>query len=241
VLFRSRLVASAGEPLPSELFAQFKDRFGLEILDGIGSTEMLHDFISNRPGQARPGTCGVPVPNFEARIMTEEGNPVAAGEIGNLWAKGESAFAAYWNKPEQTARAKVGEWIVTGDKFFQDPDGYFHYCGRSDDMMKVSGMWVSPSEVENALLADPRVAEVAVVGWADAAGLIKPIAYVVLQPGNAPGPGLAKTIQEFVRTRLVSYKCPREIHFVEEIPKTATGKLQRFRLREQSKPRPSGD
>jgi len=226
-----RMAVSAGEVLPAEIFEQFRKRFGLEILDGIGSTEMLHMFISNRPGQARAGTCGIEVPGYEAVIVDDGGQPVAAGEIGNLWINGQSAFAGYWNKPELTARARQGEWVVTGDKFFCDADGYYHYCGRTDDMMKVSGMWVSPGEVENALLGHPLVAEAAVVGTTDAAGLTRAAAYVVLCPGAEASPQLAREIRESVRSRLVSYKCPQEVRFLDELPKTATGKIQRFRLR----------
>ncbi len=226
-----RLAVSAGEMLPAEIFEQFRRKFGLEILDGIGSTEMLHMFISNRPGQARAGTCGVEVPNYEARVVDDDSQPVATGEMGNLWVKGQSAFAGYWNNPELTARARRGDWVVTGDKFYRDADGYYHYCGRADDMMKVAGMWVSPGEVENALLGHPLVAEAAVVGSADALGLVRPVAYVVLRMGAAATSELAGGIQEFVRGRLPSYKRPQEVRFLDELPKTATGKIQRFRLR----------
>ncbi len=227
-----RLAVSAGESLPAELFHRFRERFGIEILDGIGSTEMLHMFISCRPGQARPGSCGVEVPGYEARILDDAGSPAPAGEIGNLWVKGESAFAGYWNLPELTARTKQREWVLTGDKFFRDNDGFYHYCGRSDDMMKVSGMWVSPGEVENALLSHPAVAEAAVVGRGDSFGLLRPTAYIVLRAGEGHRPELAGEIRSWVRERLLSYKCPQEIHFVAELPKTATGKIQRFRLRQ---------
>jgi benzoate-CoA ligase family protein len=227
-----RLAVSAGEPLPVEIFAQFRERFGIEILDGIGSTEMLHIFISNRPGRARAGTCGEPVPDYEVRIVDDVGQACRADE-GNLFVRGESAFAEYWQKPEYTARVKSADgWVATGDKFFCDSDGYYHYSGRSDDMMKVSGMWVSPIEVENALLGDERIAEAAVVGVADGAGLVKPIAYVVLTAGLQPDPDIAHAIQESVRARLVHYKCPREFHFVAELPKTVTGKIQRYLLRD---------
>jgi len=161
--------------------------------------------------------------------------PVLAGEIGNLWVKGESAFAGYWNKPELTARTKRGEWVVTGDKFFRDADGYYHYCGRADDMMKVAGMWVSPGEVENVLLGHPAVAEAAVVGAIDSAGLTRSVAYVVLRAGGEGSAELAEEIREFARTRLVGYKCPQEVRFQAELPKTATGKIQRFRLREAAR------
>ena len=228
-----RLAVSAGEPLPAEVFNQFRERFGIEILDGIGSTEMLHIFISNRPGTARPGACGTPVPNYEVRIADDSGQPCATEEIGNLFVQGESAFAEYWQKPDYTARVKGGGWVATGDKFFCDAEGYYHYSGRSDDMMTVSGMWVSPIEVENALLGDERIAEAAVVGVADGAGLVKPVAYVVLTAGIQPHPEIAKAIEEAVRARLVHYKCPREFHFVEALPKTVTGKIQRYLLRDR--------
>ena len=231
-----RLAVSAGEPLPGEVFAQFRERFGIEILDGIGSTEMLHIFISNRPGGARGGTCGKPVLNYEVRIADDGGQACGAGEIGNLFVRGESAFAEYWQKPEYTERVKSADgWVATGDKFFYDADGYYHYSGRSDDMMKVAGMWVSPIEVENALLGDERIAEAAVVGVADDAGLVKPIAYVVLVAGLQPHPDIAHAIQDSVRARLVHYKCPREFHFVAELPKTVTGKIQRYLLRDQER------
>ncbi len=207
----------------------------LAVSDGIGSTEMLHMFCSSRPGQARPGSCGVEVPGYEARIVDDTDQPVLAGEIGNLWVKGESAFAGYWNKPELTARTKRGEWVVTGDKFFRDADGYYHYCGRADDMMKVAGMWVSPGEVENVLLGHPAVAEAAVVGASDSAGLTRSVAYVVLRAGGEGSAELAEEIREFARTRLVGYKCPQEVRFQAELPKTATGKIQRFRLREAAR------
>lgn len=226
-----RLAVSAGEALPAEIFTQFQKRFGIEILDGIGSTEMLHMFMSSRPGQARPGACGIEVPHTEARILDEAGNQVPDGEIGNLWVKGQCALREYWNKPELTARTRQNGWMFTGDKFLRDADGYYHHCGRADDMLKVSGMWVSPGEVENALLAHPAVAEVAVVGKTDAVGLVSPVACVVLRGGIARSGDLAQEIREFVKTRIASYKSPREIVFLDELPKTATGKIQRFKLR----------
>jgi benzoate-CoA ligase family protein len=229
-----RLAVSAGEPLPAEVFRQFRERFGIEILDGIGSTEMLHIFISNRPGGARAGSCGTPVSNYEVRIADDDGHPCRADEIGNLFVRGESAFAEYWKKSEYTATVKATDgWVATGDKFLCDADGYYHYSGRSDDMMKVSGMWVSPIEVENALLGDERVAEAAVVGEADGAGLIKPVAYIVLKPRIQPHPETADGIEQAVRARLVHYKCPREFHFVAELPRTVTGKIQRYLLRDR--------
>jgi benzoate-CoA ligase family protein len=227
-----RIAVSAGESLPAEIFERFRQRFGIEILDGIGSTEMLHVFLSARPGEARPGTCGREVPGYEARIVDEAREPVADGEIGNLWVKGESAFAEYWQIPELTARVKQDGWVFTGDKFTRDADGFYHYAGRADDMMKVSGMWVSPGEVENALLGHPAVAECAVVGRADALGLVRPVAFIVLRAGvTNPAGGLDSEINGWLHTRLVGFKCPHEFRFVSELPKTATGKIQRFLLR----------
>jgi benzoate-CoA ligase len=227
-----RVAVSAGESLPAEIFERFRERFGLEILDGIGSTEMLHVFLSARPGEARPGTCGREVPGYEARIVDEARQSVADGEIGNLWVNGDSAFAEYWQIPELTARVKQDGWVFTGDKFTRDAEGFYHYAGRADDMMKVSGMWVSPGEVENALLAHPAIAECAVVGLADALGLVRPVAFIVLRPGlTNPAGGLDSEINGWLHTRLVGFKCPHEFRFVSELPKTATGKIQRFLLR----------
>jgi benzoate-CoA ligase family protein len=226
-----RLAVSAGEPLPAEIFERFRDRFGLEILDAIGSTEMLHMFLSPLPGRTRAGSCGFEVPEYAARIVDTGGHDVPEGTIGNLWVRGESAFAGYWNNPELTARVKRGEWVVTGDKFFRDSDGFYHYCGRSDDMMKVSGMWVAPAEVENALLAHPAVAEAAVVGRSFE-GLTRPVAYVVLAAGQGAETELPTRLREFVRERMPSHKTPVEVHFVPELPKTATGKIQRYKLRQ---------
>jgi benzoate-CoA ligase family protein len=230
-----RIAVSAGESLPAEIFERFRERFGIEILDGIGSTEMLHVFLSARPGEARPGTCGREVPGYEARIVDEAREPVADGEIGNLWVKGESAFAEYWQIPELTARVKQDGWVFTGDKFTRDAEGFYHYAGRADDMMKVSGMWVSPGEVENALLAHPAIAECAVVGLADTLGLVRPVAFIVLRAGlTNPAGGLDSEINGWLHTRLVGFKCPHEFRFVPELPKTATGKIQRFLLRSSS-------
>jgi benzoate-CoA ligase family protein len=227
-----RLAVSAGESLPAEIFERFRKRFGVEILDGIGSTEMLHMFLSSRPGKAKPGSCGIEVPGCEAKILDESGNAVADGELGNLWVKGGSAFAEYWNLPDLTARTKKHEWVATNDKFTRDVDGYFHYCGRADDMMKVSGMWVSPGEVENALLGHSSVAECAVVAHENSDGLLFPAAYVVLGQGIQSSAELAAEIRSWIRERLLGYKCPHEIHFLSELPKTATGKTQRYKLRE---------
>ena len=225
------MCVSAGETLPAEIFVRWKAKFGIEILDGIGSTEMLHMFISSRPGKCKPGSCGFPVPGYEARIVDDAGELLGDGEIGNLWVRGESAFAEYWRIPELTARTKRGDWIVTGDKFTRDSSGYFHYCGRADDMLKVAGMWVSPVEVENALLGHPHVAEAAVVAALDEQGLTYAVAYVVLRGGFEGSKELAAEICEHVKARLVSYKVPREVRFCSELPKTVTGKIQRFKLR----------
>jgi len=227
-----RIAVSAGESLPAEIFNRFRERFGLEILDGIGSTEMLHMFLSSRPGQARAGCCGREVPGCEARIVGDAGKIVTDGEVGTLWVKSGSAFSEYWQIPDLTARTKDGDWVLTGDKFSRDADGYYHYHGRVDDMMKVSGMWVSPNEVENALLAHPAVVEAAVVGRSDAMGITKTCAFLVLRQGiQQPAGGLDSEIHAWLRTRLVGYKCPHEIRFVTELPKTSTGKIQRFLLR----------
>jgi acyl-coenzyme A synthetase/AMP-(fatty) acid ligase len=226
-----RKCVSAGETLPAEIFNAWKRQFGIEILDGIGSTEMLHIFISSVPGKCKPGSCGFPVPGYEVKIVDDKEELVRDGEIGNLWVRGASAFAEYWRIPELTARTKREDWVATGDKFFCDSHGYYHYCGRADDMLKVAGMWVSPVEVENALLGHPDVAEAAVVGATDERGLAYSVAHVVLR-GNVHGSKkLAADICEHVRARLVSYKVPREVRFCSELPKTVTGKIQRFKLR----------
>ena len=236
-----RLAVSAGETLPKEIYEKFRRRFSLEILDGIGSTEMLHIFLSSRPGAVRPGSCGTPTPGYAARIVDDVGREVGHGEMGNLWVRGSSAFARYWNKPELTSRVRQGEWVSTGDKFICDADGYYFYCGRSDDMLKIAGMWVSPIEIENVLLGHPLVAEAAAVGRTDADGLTEAVAFVVLRNGLLRSAALAQEILEHVRARLVAHKCPREVRFCAEFPKTATGKIQRFKLRDTELPRTSGD
>ena len=229
-----RLCVSAGESLPAEIFARWKRTFGLEIIDGIGSTEMLHMFISSRPGKCKPASCGFPVPGSEARIVNDAGESVPDGEIGNLWVRSESAFAEYWRIPDLTLRTKRDGWVVTGDKFFRAADGYYHYCGRADDMLKIAGMWVSPGEVENALLGHPLVAETAVVGATDDRGLTYAIAYIALRGDLTGSEQLAAEIRDHVKARLVSYKVPREFRFCGALPKTITGKIQRFRLRQES-------
>ncbi len=214
-----RLCLSAGEPLPKALYERWRARFGLEILDGIGSTEMCHTFIANRRGEVRPGSSGRLVPGYEARIVDDQGHPVPAGEIGDLLVKGDSACAGYWNQHERTTQTLLG-------------DGWFWYAGRGDDRIKAGGMWVAPTEVEGALIEHPAVLEAGVVGAADRDELVKPLAFVVLAPGQTPGPALERELQEFVKARLAPYKYPRWVRFVAELPKTATGKIQRFRLRE---------
>jgi len=226
-----RLCVSAGEALPAEIYRRWQDRFGVEIIDGIGTTEVLHIFISNRPGRAKPGSSGLVVPGYKAKIVDEEGKPVKQGEIGNLMVRGDSIAAYYWNKHEATKKTMVGEWIYTGDKYYQDEEGYFWYCGRSDDMLKVGGIWVSPIEVESALIEHPAVLETAVVGHKDEDGLVKPKAFVVLKADIEGTPQLAAELQAFVKERIAPYKYPRWLEFVDELPKTATGKIQRFKLR----------
>lgn len=231
-----RQCVSAGETLPAEIFERWKQKFGTEILDGIGSTEMLHIFISSCKGKCKPGSCGFPVPGYEVQIVDDAGEPVRDGQIGNLWVRGASAFAEYWRIPELTARTKRGDWVVTGDKFLREADGHYQYCGRADDMLKVAGMWVSPVEVENALLGHPHVAEAAVVGAMDARGLTYAVAYVTLRAGFVGSDQLAAEICGHVKARLVSHKVPREVRFCSELPKTVTGKIQRFKLRATSNP-----
>ncbi len=226
-----RICVSAGESLPAPIFHRWEEKFGLEILDGIGSTELLHIFISNRIGDVRPGSSGRIVPGYEARIVDEEGRVLPQGEVGNLLIKGDSAAAYYWNKHQKTKETMLGEWVKTGDKYYQDPDGYFWYCGRSDDMLKVGGIWVSPVEVENALIGHPAVLECAIVGAQDTDELIKPKAYVVLKQGHQPSEDLAERLKAYVKEAIAPYKYPRWIEFIPELPKTATGKIQRFRLR----------
>ncbi|MCC8431304.1 benzoate-CoA ligase family protein [Reyranella aquatilis] len=226
-----RACVSAGEALPADMFRRWKEQTGTTILDGIGSTEALHIFIGNRLDDCRPGTSGKPVPGYEARILDENGDPVARGESGRLWIKAESAAKYYWNKPEKTAETMVNGWLNTGDTYRQDEDGYFIYEGRSDDMLKVGGIWCSPVEIENCLVGHPAVLEAAVIGQTDEQSLIKPKAIVVLkQPGDA-GAAMTDALMAHCKRTLAPYKYPRWIEYVPELPKTATGKIQRFRLR----------
>ena len=227
-----RFAVSAGEALPKPLFDAWKKRFGTEILDGIGSTEMLHIFISNLPGSARGGTSGKVVPGYKAKIVDDDGTELPAGESGHLWVAGDSACAYYWNKHEKTKATIRGEWMVTGDKYHLDPDGCFTYEGRSDDMLKVSGQWVSPAEVEAALMGHDSVLEAAVVGAKDKDELVKPKAYVILKNSMAGDDALADELKAFVKGRITPYKYPRWIVFTNELPKNAAGKIQRYKLRE---------
>ncbi len=226
-----RHAVSAGESLPAALFHRFKERFGIEILDAIGSTEALHMFIANRPGAVRPGSSGQILPGCDARILDEEKNPVTTGEVGNLYIRSDAVCAYYWRQHEKSKETFDGHWTRTGDKYSVDADGYFWYAGRSDDMLKVSGAWVSPVEIENTLVEHEAVAEVAVVGRRDADDLLKVVAWIVVRDGYEPGPELAVQLTDFVATRLQKYKAPRWVEFIDELPKTATGKLQRFKLR----------
>jgi len=227
-----RLCVSAGEALPEELYRRWREKFGVEVLDGIGTTEILHIFLSNRVGKVRPGSTGLPVPGYEAMLVDDEGRPVAQGEIGNLRVKGDSIMAYYWNQHEKTKDTLYGHWIQTGDKYYQDADGYFWYCGRADDMLKVGGIWVSPVEVENTLVGHAAVLEAAVVGHEDTDRLVKPKAFVVLKDGQAGSAALEAELKSFVKDKIAPYKYPRWIEFVSELPKTATGKIQRFKLRQ---------
>ncbi len=226
-----RHAISAGEVLPASVFHRFKERFGVEILDALGSTEALHMMISNVPGAVRPGSSGKIIPGFEARIVDDNNKPVAQGEIGNLLVKADSTCAFYWRQHEKTKDTIEGHWIRTGDKYFQDEDGYFWYAGRSDDMLKVSGVWVSPIEIERVLLEHPAVQEAAVVFRKDKDDLPKPIACIVAHDGTAGTPELALELQDFVISRLPIFKRPHWVEFFNELPKTATGKIQRFKLR----------
>jgi benzoate-CoA ligase family protein len=229
-----RRCVSAGEALPSEVGRRWSERYGCDILDGIGSTEMLHIFLSNRAGEVKYGTTGKPLPGYELKLVDENGMPVPAGEMGELVIRGPSSAIMYWNNREQSRRTFMGEWTRSGDKYRQDEDGYFVYCGRNDDMLKVSGIYVSPFEVEAALQTHSSVLECAVVPWLDSDGLVKPKAFVVLKPSGAgPSDELAGSLKEHVKTVLAPFKYPRWIEFRDELPKTATGKIQRFKLRDE--------
>jgi 4-hydroxybenzoate-CoA ligase len=227
-----RTCVSAGEALPAEVGEAWKRRFGVDILDGVGSTEMLHIYVSNRMGDIRYGTSGKPVEGYRVRLVGDDGSAVPAGEVGEMLVSGPSAAEGYWNQREKSRRTFEGEWMRTGDKYVCSPDGYYTYQGRTDDMFKVSGIWVSPFEVESALVAHPAVLEAAVVPREDADGLLKPRAVVVLKPGIETSDGLVPALQEHVKVKAGPWKYPRWIEFADALPKTATGKIQRFKLRQ---------
>jgi benzoate-CoA ligase family protein len=222
-----RLATSAGEALPCELHDRWASTFGVELLDGLGTAEMWHIFISSRPGEVVPGTIGKVVPGFDVKLCDADDREVADGEIGTLWVKGESRAIGYWQQMDDTARAFRGEWYVSGDMLRRNADGTFTYCGRSDDMLKVSGKWLAPGELENCLMTHPAVREVAVVGVKNPDGLVKPYAFVVAE---APSPGLADELQAFARSRLEPYKYPREVIFLDVLPRTHLGKVDRGSL-----------
>ena len=226
-----RACVSAGEALPVDIFMRWKERFGVSILDGIGSTEMLHIFLSNRLDDLRPGSTGKPVPGYELKILDDDGAEVPQGDIGTLMVKGDSAAQAYWRKREKTRQTMQGEWLNTGDKYYVDKDGFYYAAGRADDMLKVGGIWVSPLEVENCLSRHHAVLEVAVVGRKDEQNLVKPVAYVVLRDGFSASEELAEELKKWALDRLAKFKYPRWIEFMPELPKSATGKIQRFKLR----------
>jgi len=226
-----RICLSSGEPLPPALFHQWKTRTGVELLDVVGSTEATHDFLANRPGRAKAGSSGEVTPAFEAKIVDDDGCEVPIGEVGNLMVRGDATAPYYWNKHEQTKRMMIGEWLKTGDTYYRDAEGYFWYCGRSDDMLKVGGLWVSPIEIENTLMEHPAVLESGVIGDTDADGLVKPKAFVLLKSEFKPSDELRVKLQNHVKSKLAPYKYPRWVEFVDELPKTVTGKIQRFRLR----------
>ena len=229
-----RTCVSAGEALPAAILERWRAHTGLDILDGIGSTEICHIFLSNRRGDIHPGTSGKPVEGYELKIVDESGHSVRSGELGDLLVRGDSTMALYWNKHEATKSALSGEWIRTGDKYSQDGEGFYVHSGRSDDMIKAGGIWVSPVEVEAALIRHPSVVECAVIAVADEDGLDKPHAFVVLRAGVTAGEVVSYELRDFVKTLLAPYKCPRTIAFIADLPKTATGKVKRFELRKMA-------
>jgi benzoate-CoA ligase len=226
-----RFCYSAGEALPVELYTRWMETFGIEIYDGIGSAEMFHIYITNRPGDVKPGSLGRVVEGYEARIVDTEGKEVPTGEMGTLRIKGDSAALCYWNAQEKSKETFAGDWCTTGDQFHQDAEGYYWYHGRTDDMLKVSGVFVAPAEIENCLLQHEAVREAAVIGYDEGAGLIKPKAFLVLREGHVPGEELAENIQAFVKSRLALYKYPRRIEFVSSLPKNDRGKIDRKQLK----------
>jgi 4-hydroxybenzoate-CoA ligase len=230
---RLRICVSAGEALPAHIGEHWRDVTGVDVLDGLGSTELLQTFLSNRPGDIRYGSTGKPVPGYETRIVDEHGRDVPTGEIGELIVRGPSAGEGYWNQRAKSRRTFAGEWTHTGDKYRRDAEGYYYYCGRTDDMFKVSGMWVSPFDVEAALTSHEAVLEAAVIGKADADGLIKPKAFIVLKNGYAADDGLLEKLKIHVKEKAGPWKFPRWIELRDTLPRTATGKIQRFKLRDE--------
>ena len=228
---RLRICISAGEALPEEVGVSWRQRFGVDILDGVGSTEMMHNFLSNRPGDVRYGTSGKMIPGYVGKLVDGDGNEVERGNLGELVVKGPTAADGYWNDRVRCINTFVGPWVYTGDKYTQDGQGYYHYCGRSDDMFKSGGNWVSPFEVESALITHGNVLEAAVVPCADKHGNLKPKAFVVLQQGTFANEQLADELKQHVKRSIENWKYPRWVEFIAELPKTATGKIQRFKLR----------
>jgi benzoate-CoA ligase family protein len=230
-----RRCVSAGEALPPDVGRRFSERYGVDILDGIGSTEMLHIFVSNRAGEVKYGTTGKPVPGYDVRLVDDDGTVFQTrGEMGELQVRGPTSAVMYWNNREQSRATFLGEWTRSGDKYLEDEHGYFVYCGRRDDMLKVGGIYVSPFEVEGVLQSHPDVLEAAVVGWPDADALVKPKAFVVLKSPEKAGDELKGRLQDYCREKLAVYKYPRWLEFRGELPKTATGKIQRFKLRAEA-------
>ena len=226
-----RRCISAGEALPGVIFERWKEKFGVEILDGIGSTDVGGIYISSMPGKIKPGSIGVLLPGFEARLVDVEGNDVPEGEVGTIWIKNDGTTPFYWNKHQKSKEAIYGEWFNTNDQFSRDGDGFYKFSGRADDMLKAGGIWISPVEVENILLQHPAVLECAMVGHVDESNLEKPLAFVVLRPGYKSSAELERELQEFVRSKTARYKYPRWVKFVQELPRTDSGKIQRFKLR----------
>jgi 4-hydroxybenzoate-CoA ligase len=230
---RLRLCSSAGEPLPESVGNAWKTRFGVDILDGVGSTELLHIFLSNAPGDIKYGSAGRPVPGYKVRLVNEAGSDVPDGEVGELLVDAPSAGEGYWNQRSKSRQTFEGRWTRTGDKYTRDADGRYTFCGRADDMFKVSGIWLSPFEVESALIIHPAVLQAAVVPEADADGLLKPKAFVVLRPdGNTDG--LYEALKEHVKQKIGPWKYPRWIEVVDSLPMTANGKIQRYKLRDRA-------
>ncbi|MGB0389164.1 MAG: benzoate-CoA ligase family protein [Ardenticatenaceae bacterium] len=227
-----RLCVSAGEALPAPIWQQWKERTGIDIIDGIGSTEVYHIFLSNRPDDIRPGSSGKSFDGYQLRLVDEDGNQVPQGEIGNLLVKGQTVALSYLHQYARSRHTFRGEWLFTGDKYYIDEDGYYWHAGRSDDMLKVGGIWASPMEIESTLISHPAVLECAVVAHRDDSNLVKPRAFVVLNEGYTASPEQEKELIQHCRAKMAGYKRPRWVEFVQELPKTATGKIQRFKLRE---------